>query len=70
MGSLLPAQCCCKAHASTGSSLCSFSSSDSYIVIKSLSTLCPRVCLIAFLLLGIDGMVAGKGLFPFSVNAT
>ena len=59
LGSLLPARCCCKAHASTGSSLSLSSSSDSYIVIKSPGTLYPWVFLIVFLLL--DGVIAGGG---------
>ena len=59
LGSLLPARCCCKAHASTGSSLSLSSSSDSYIVIKSPGTLYPWVFLIVFLLL--DGVIAGEG---------
>ena len=49
---------------STGSSSCSFSSSDSYIVIKSLSILRLWVFLIAFLLLGIDTVIADEGSLP------
>ena len=64
LGSLLPARCCRKAHVSTGSSSCSVSSSDSYIVIKSLGVLRLWVFLITFLLLGIDKVIADEGLFP------
>ena len=57
LGSLLPARCCRKAHVSTGSY--SYSSSDSYMVIKSPCDLCRRVFLAVILLLGIGGVIAG-----------
>ena len=51
--------------ASVGSSSSLASSSDSYIVIKSLPVLCCRVLLVALFLLGVDVAIMGEGLLPF-----
>ena len=51
---------------STGSPASSISSSDSYIVIRSLRVLCLRVLSIAFLPFGIDTVIVGEGSLSFS----